>query len=134
MLAGMHRSRIGIVLIDHPAETFGAAAGFWSAVRGASPLPADPPPPTDPYRSLAPLPGGMLLELQLTGAGTPARVHLDVETDDVPAEIARLELLGADVVDTHDDYAVMRDPGGLLFCVVPVQTGDEFERHATTWD
>jgi len=25
------------------------------------------------------------------------------------------------------------DPGSLVFCVVPVQTGEEFERAASTW-
>jgi hypothetical protein len=27
----------------------------------------------------------------------------------------------------------MLDPAGLVFCVVGIQTGDEFDRHATTW-
>jgi hypothetical protein len=26
------------------------------------------------------------------------------------------------------------DPAGMVFCVVPVQTGDDFEREALTWD
>ena len=31
-------------------------------------------------------------------------------------------------------YAVLTDPGGLVFCVVPVQSPDAFDRHATTWE
>jgi hypothetical protein len=27
----------------------------------------------------------------------------------------------------------MTDPAGLVFCVVGVETGEDFERHATTW-
>lgn len=128
----MHRSRIGVVLIDHPAPSYDAAAGFWAAAHGSQRGP-DGPPADSPYESLDPLPGGVLLELQRTGADTPARVHLDIETDDVPAEIARVVALGATVVARREGYAVLSDPGGLLFCVVPVQTGAQFEAHASTW-
>ncbi|MEO6651231.1 MAG: VOC family protein [Ilumatobacteraceae bacterium] len=129
----MHRSRIGVVLIDHPFDTYDAATAFWLGVRGGSIGTSEDQADDSPYVSLDPLPGGMLLELQRTGSGTGARVHLDIETDDVVAEIARVVALGASIVHEHDGYAVMRDPGGLLFCVVPVQTGDEFDRYATTW-
>jgi hypothetical protein len=61
-------------------------------------------------------------------------VHLDIETDDVGAEVARVVALGADVVEEREGYVILRDPGGSLFCVVPVQTGEEFEKHAVTWD
>jgi hypothetical protein len=127
----MHRSRIGVVLVDHPVESYDAAAAFWTAARGSArtgELTDD-----EPYESLASLPGGVLLELQRTGAGTPPRVHLDIEADDVAAEVARLEALGARVTDQRDSYAIMSDPGGLVFCVVPVQSGDAFEDTATTW-
>lgn len=129
----MHRSRIGVVLIDHPTETYPAGADFWAAARGAKRDPAGPS-EDNPYQSLPPLPGGIMLELQRTGAGTPARVHLDIETDDIAAEIDRVVALGATVVQRHEQYAVLTDPGGLLFCVVPVQTGAEFDAHATTWE
>ena len=79
-------------------------------------------PGEDPYESLSPLVGGELLELQRTGAGTPARVHLDLETDDVAAEVARVVGLGATVLEEHEGYTILTDPGGMVFCVVPVQT------------
>ena len=60
-------------------------------------------------------------------------MHLDIETDDVRAEPARLVEHGARVVEDHDEYAVLEDPAGLVFCVVPVQTGDLFEAEATSW-
>jgi hypothetical protein len=129
----MHRSRIGVFLIDHPTESYDAAAAFWAAARGSERR-GDATDPGDPYESLDPLGGGVKLELQRTGSGTPPRVHLDIETDDVRAEIARVEALGARVVDGYEDWAVLVDPGDMLFCVVPVQTGDEFDAHATTWD
>lgn len=128
----MHRSRIGVVLVDHPVESYDAAATFWAAAHGSArtgQLTDD-----DPYESLGPLSGGLLFETQRMGAGTPARVHLDIESDDVPAEVSRLEALGAAVAEQRDSYAIMVDPGGLVFCVVPVQSGDAFEAHATSWD
>lgn len=108
------------------------AAAFWEsacgAQRGTAPLED-----TNPYESLGTLGGGPLLELQRTGSGTPARVHLDIETDDVAAEIRRVEGLGATVLERHDSYAVLTDPGGLVFCVVPVQREGDFEAHAVSW-
>jgi predicted enzyme related to lactoylglutathione lyase len=128
----MHRSRIGVVLVDHPTESYDAAAAFWAAARGSERR-GDATDPDDPYEALDAIGGGVKLELQRTGAGTPARVHLDIETDDVVAELARVEALGAQVTERHEDWAVLVDPGGLVFCVVPVQTGDEFDAHAVTW-
>ncbi|TDE42386.1 VOC family protein [Nonomuraea mesophila] len=45
------------------------------------------------------------------------RVHLDVDSDDPDAEIARLTELGATVVATRDDWVIMADPEGNEFCV-----------------
>jgi len=41
-----------------------------------------------------------------------SRVHLDVETDDIPAEIARLERLGATVFGRFERRVVMQAPHG----------------------
>jgi hypothetical protein len=72
--------------------------------------------------------------VQRIGDEAPARVHLDVETDIVEAEVCRLEKLGATRVEAVKSWWVMRDPAGLLFCVVRVQSPAAFEAHATTWD
>ena len=61
-------------------------------------------------------------------------MHLDIESDDVEAEVRRLEDLGATRVEKIDTWWVMRDPAGLLFCVVRVQQPEEFEANATEWD
>src|SRR4051794_12431805 len=47
------------------------------------------------------------------------RVHLDLRAPDgdVPAEVARLEALGATVLARHGDLVVMADPDGNEFCV-----------------
>lgn len=124
----MHRSRIGILLVDVPEPDHDTALAFWAGAVGTEPVPGD-----GPYWSLGALGGtGMKLELQRCGPGTPARLHLDVETDDVEAEVARLEALGARRHSDQGGFWQMLDPAGMVFCVVPVQTGD-FAAHATEW-
>jgi hypothetical protein len=56
--------------------------------------------------------------VQRLGDGA-ARVHLDIHTTDRAAEVARLVELGATVVEEAEPWTIMRDPAGLLFCVVP---------------
>ena len=123
----MHRSRIGLVLIDHPEEQYDAALAFWAGVQGVEPE------PEAMYAAIGRM-GSVHLEAQRTGSGTPPRVHLDIESDNVPAEVARVRALGATVLEDRGDYTILLDPGGLVFCVVPVQTGERFERDAITWE
>lgn len=125
----MHRSRIGVVLIDHPASSFDDAVTFWAGVQGVTPKPE---PDDDQYVDVGRA-GGLSLDVQRLGSGTP-RVHLDIESDDVPAEVARVVDLGARILEERDGYTILTDPGGLVFCVVPVQNADLFEAHASTWD
>ena len=87
----------------------------------------------DEYASLGSL-GTVRLEHQRTGEGTPPRIHLDIETDDVAAEVARLVALGATIVDEPEGFVVLDDPAGLVFCVVPIQTGADFDAHAVAWE
>jgi hypothetical protein len=73
------------------------------------------------------------MNVMVQKVGAPERVHLDIESDDVEAEVVRLEALGASRVEQVKSWWVMRDPAGLLFCVVRVQSREAFEAHATTW-
>jgi hypothetical protein len=59
-------------------------------------------------------------------------VHLDIETDDIEAEVARLEKLGAKRIQTVKSWVVMEAPTGQRFCVVRAST-PHFERYASTW-
>jgi hypothetical protein len=122
----MHRSRIGVVLIDHPEQDWEEGLGFWAGVQGVEPTLDEGD--EEVYRSIGSI-GSVALASQRTGAGTPARVHLDIETDDVDAEVARLVALGATVVSRTDDYVILKDPADLLFCVIPAWT-DGFAEHA----
>ena len=103
---------------------------FWA---GATGRPAAPDPTDDDWASLGSFADGWHVEIQRTGEGTPPRWHVDIETDDIPAEVARLEALGATRHRDMGSFWQLLDPAGLVFCVVGIQTGEEFERHAVTW-
>jgi hypothetical protein len=61
------------------------------------------------------------------------RVHLDFETDDREAEAARLEGLGAAVVERSEKgWIVMEAPTGHRFCLVKPQTAG-FPGDAAEW-
>jgi catechol 2,3-dioxygenase-like lactoylglutathione lyase family enzyme len=56
------------------------------------------------------------------------RLHLDLYTDDREAEVNRLLKIGAtrhrQTYEPGDDFRVLEDPDGNLFCVVQVDKGD----------
>jgi hypothetical protein len=125
----MHRSRLTAALIDVPEERYRDVIRFWSGALGAEAEIDDDDPD---YASLGePIPGFQFMVQQVDA---PARIHLDIETDDVDAEVARLEACGAERVEKIESWWVMRDPAGILFCVVRVQDVGAFERDARTWD
>jgi hypothetical protein len=127
----MHRSRLTAALIDVPPDVVGAETAFWTGALGGAVTQGE----SDPdYYEFTELFAGLQIMVQRIGDGAPARVHLDIETDDVEAEVRRLERLGATRVEAIKTWWVMRDPAGLLFCVVRVQSPEEFALGATTWD
>jgi hypothetical protein len=72
------------------------------------------------------------ISVQIQRVDHESRVHLDIETDDIPAEVARLEKLGATVDQRLERWVVMRAPTGQRFCVVRVQR-EGFPGNATSW-
>jgi predicted enzyme related to lactoylglutathione lyase len=125
-----HRSRLTAVLVDVPASDHDAAITFWSAALGK---PANRLDKYPEYAFLGQATPGIEFMVQSTGDPQP-RIHIDIETDDVEAEVARLTALGAAEIGRHNSWVIMRDPAGLVFCVVRVQVQDAFDAHATTWD
>ena len=124
----MHRSRLTCALVDVPPEFFEAETTFWSGALGR---PAETDDNNPEYADLGEVFPGIQLMVQSVEAS--GRVHLDIETDDVEAEVERLETLGATRVQKVKSWWVMRDPAGLLFCVVRVQLPEAFEAHARSW-
>jgi Glyoxalase-like domain len=59
------------------------------------------------------------------------RMHLDLESDDIEAEVKRLETLGATRWDHQQergfDFWVMRDPWSNEFCVLDTEFPDLLE-------
>jgi hypothetical protein len=124
-----HYSRLSKVVIDVPPADHDRELAFWSAAAGQPLTRFD----THPEYHGAALGQDFGLLIQRLGQGA-ARVHLDIHTDDLPAEIARLEKLGAERVQQAHSWQVMRDPAGLLFCVIPESPGALDESNAHRWE
>jgi predicted enzyme related to lactoylglutathione lyase len=126
----MHHSRLCAVLIDCMTEDVDVAADFWANALGR---PVDPrhPGSRGNYRMLETPPDECIVEIQRVEH--ESRVHIDIETDDIPAEVARLEKLGARVVNRLERWIVMQAPTGQRFCVVRVQRPG-FPKNAHRWE
>src|SRR5262245_40620761 len=127
----MHRSRLATIVIDCADGDADGGFAFWSAALGREALPADRPIYTS-LRGRVGGEGGPLVLLQRVPAAERS-IHLDIETDDVEAEVRRLEKLGARVKARIRNHVVMEAPSGHPFCVVPVYRAD-FPAKATVWD
>lgn len=125
----MHYSRLCNLEIDTPADRFDASVRFWSQALGR---PAgEPEAPDGRYVPLKGRGGGLTMEVQKVDHAPG--VHLDIETDDVEAEVARLEKLGAKRVRQVQTWWVMEAPSGHRFCVVRPQSKD-FPAGANRWE
>jgi hypothetical protein len=114
----MHKSRLCAFVIDSSTGA-SAAADFWSRALGRPVKPTEDP--ADTYRELTTdADEPMVLIQQLA---EPAAIHLDIETDNLDAEVARLEALGARRVAFRKRWWVMEAPTGQRFCVVNPQRG-----------
>ncbi len=124
-----HHSRITQIVIDVPPAVREAEVQFWQGATGRE------------LKRIERFPeyhGGLLREhlgllVQELGDGE-ARVHLDIHTDDLDAEVARLEALGAERVAQERLWWIMRDPAGLIFCVIPEPAESFDHSDAQRWD
>lgn len=122
-----HRSLITAIVIDVPSRSHADEVAFWS---GATGHPLNQLSHAE-YHGARLSPSTVLLVQEL-GEGE-ARVHIDIHADDVAAEVARLEALGASAVEQFDEWVVMRDPAGLPFCVVEAPAGALDGTPAVEW-
>lgn len=88
----MHRSRLGTIVIDCQTQDVEAATAFWSQALGWPARPLQDPADAN-YRVFASPPEQPTVLVQ--AVSHPSRMHIDIETDDIEAEVARLEALGA---------------------------------------
>ena len=126
----MHKSKLAGFIIDCKTDDLDGAAKFWSSALGA------------PLKPAASQGGGPYVELEMQAGEVYAdvqqvehasRVHLDIEADDIEAEVRRLEGLGARRIADIKTWCVMEAPTGQRFCVVPVVSKD-FSEKARQWD
>jgi hypothetical protein len=124
----MHKSKLAGFIIDCQTDDLQGAAGFWGAALG---LPTRQLPGTegDSYVRLM----SDALHIEVQAVDHPSRVHLDIETDDIEAEAARLKALGAVEVKRVHNWIVMQAPTGQRFCVVRAQSKD-FDAKAHRWE
>lgn len=125
----MHRSQLAGIIIDCEGDDLDAAAHFWGQALGYGQKPL-----TDPedagYRGLDTGADQPYIEVQ--SVEHPSRVHIDIEADDVEAEVQRLEALGAKRIVQIRSWWVMEAPTGHRFCVVRAGR-DNFEETANAW-
>jgi hypothetical protein len=122
----MHKSRLGAVIIDCQTENLSQQASFWGQALGLNPDRSD-----ERYVWLK----GRDEDVQVIAQKVdhPSRVHIDIETDDINAEVKRLELLGAIIVEKMEKWVVMEGPSKHRFCIIK-PTRSDFETNANVWD
>jgi predicted enzyme related to lactoylglutathione lyase len=111
---GGHQSLIDQICFDIAPADFDGEVEFWAALTGWEQRKSDHVeferlvrPPGQPVRIL----------LQRMDDREPMRAHVDLSCDDVTAEVAGHERLGARVVRRTERWTTLRDPVGLLYCV-----------------
>ena len=126
----MHKSRLAGFIIDCQTEDVRTAAAFWSGALGMG-LRALPGEEGEKYMQL--IDPGDRLHVEVQSVSHPSRVHLDIESDDVEAEVRRLEALGAKRVQHVHTWWVMEAPTGQRFCVVHAKP-EALKHQAHHWD
>jgi catechol 2,3-dioxygenase-like lactoylglutathione lyase family enzyme len=126
----MHRSQLGGFIIDCRTDDIEAASQFWGAALGLRPGSGSEPGQPG-YAGYQRPPNDLNIEIQ--AVDHESRVHLDIETDDIEAETARLERLGAKRIKAVRDWVVMEAPTGQRFCIVPAFR-ENFLKEANLWE
>jgi len=123
----MHKSRLAGFIIDCRTEDLPSAARFWSAALGYEVRDVTS---ESIYRTLDTPATELHIEVQQVDHAS--RVHLDIEADDIEAEVRRLETLGAKRIAQVRTWWVIEAPTGQRFCVVRPQRSD-FDAQANIW-
>ena len=124
-----HRSKLCGFIIDCRSDDLGAAADFWGQALGME-IRTLPGAEGEKYVRLVDRNSELHIEVQKVEH--PSRVHLDIEADDLDAEVRRLEALGARRVAQVQTWWVMEAPTGHRFCVVR-RSSPSFEAEANEW-
>jgi hypothetical protein len=127
----MHHSRLCTIVIDCHVDELAPVTDFWSRALG-KPIASVDQDGDGKYAELRTAADEPIILLQKVDH--PSRVHLDIETDDLEAEVARLERLGARrIAFVRERWWVLEAPSGHRFCVVRPQR-ETFGPHLNRWD
>jgi hypothetical protein len=113
--ATAQHSLLDQVCLDIPADAFDTECRFWAELTGWSRGRG-----SAVFVNLvrpAHLPLRFLLQRLGSDDAGPARAHVDLACDDVPAEVRRHAELGSSVVRVAEHWTTLRDPVGLVYCV-----------------
>jgi len=105
----MHKSRLSAIVVDCHTGHIEQAAGFWSQLLG-QPSHVD----DDGLRATI-LAADRGVSLVIEAVHDEARIHFDIETDDLAAEIHRIEQLGGRKLSVIDHSVIMEAPTGHRF-------------------
>lgn len=125
----MHKSRLAGFIIDCKTDDLKSAALFWGRALGME-IRDLPGSEGEKYAEL--IDPREALHVEVQKVTHPSRVHLDIETDDIEAEVCRLEGLGAKRLVQVHTWWVMEAPTGQRFCVVRSKS-PRFGEQATQW-
>ena len=125
----MHKSKLAGFIIDCQTQDLASAARFWSQALGME-IRALPGDEGEKYAQLVDPNDALHIEVQ--SVSHASRVHLDIEADDIDAEVRRLEALGAKRVQKVHTWWVMEAPTGQRFCVVR-KSSAHFDQQARRW-
>jgi predicted enzyme related to lactoylglutathione lyase len=120
----MHRSRLCHLVID--VSNLDEGVSFWSAALGATEEPLSEQ-SCHVYRRLRLPDSNIRILIQGTSDKKISKehMHLDIETDDLEAEVQRLEALGATRWNLQQErgfrFWVLRDPWENEFCILQTE-------------
>jgi predicted enzyme related to lactoylglutathione lyase len=124
----MHKSRLGTVIIDCQTDDLAREAEFWSAALGGE---VGQRSKDERYIDVSSDPAEPQIILQKVEH--PSWIHIDIETDDIEAEVKRLQALGASVVERMERWTVMEAPSKHRFCIIGARR-EGFDEQANTWE
>jgi len=117
----MHKSRLAALVLDSKVDDIEDANVFWESALGLKCVRSSEEWSTKYSHLNSPKDHPHILIQKTTHE---SRVHLDIETDNIIAEVERLKTLGAKIVETFERWVVMEAPTGHRFCVVNPQRED----------
>jgi hypothetical protein len=121
-----HRTRMVQVCVDSPSPLEAAEVDFWQGLLARRWVPSPAAEFAGKWHDDAGSPVQLLFQ-RLEETEGPVRAHLDLGTDDLPAEVRRLVALGAEDVGPGRGWHVLRDVTELAFCVT--ENSPEWHRH-----